>query len=98
MNVYKMKGQAEGGPVKPEVKELRIDPRPAPPYRARVKMADKETQVTPERDSVRTYKFCKKCKLGCERSYRLIFLFAHFLIFLIITNVESRMVIVGFVD
>ncbi|XP_062859159.1 NBR1 autophagy cargo receptor a [Trichomycterus rosablanca] len=52
MNVYKMKGQAEGGPVKAEVKELRIDPRPAPPYRARVKMADKETQVTPERDSV----------------------------------------------
>ncbi|KAF5906334.1 BRCA1 1 protein-like isoform X1, partial [Clarias magur] len=47
-----MKGQAEGGPVKAEVKELRIDPRPAPPYRARVKMADKETQVTPERDSV----------------------------------------------
>lgn len=54
MNVYKMKGQAEGGPVKAEVKELRIDPRPAPPYRARVKMADKETQVTTERDSVRT--------------------------------------------
>lgn len=60
MNVYKMKGQAEGGPVKAEVKELRIDPRPAPPYRARVKMADKETQVTPERDSVRTYDFYRK--------------------------------------
>lgn len=52
MNVYKMKGQAEGGAVKPELKELKIDPRPAPPYRARVKMADKETQVTPERDTV----------------------------------------------
>jgi len=52
MNVYKMKGQAEGGAVKAEMKELKIDPRPAPPYRARVKMADKETQVTPERDSV----------------------------------------------
>lgn len=52
MNVYKMKGQAEGGAVKPELKELKIDPRPAPPYRARVKMADKETQVTPERESV----------------------------------------------
>ncbi|XP_066521994.1 NBR1 autophagy cargo receptor a isoform X2 [Hoplias malabaricus] len=52
MNVYKMKGQAEGGVVKAEVKELKIDPRPAPPYRARVKVADKETQVTPERDSV----------------------------------------------
>ncbi|XP_051959242.1 next to BRCA1 gene 1 protein-like isoform X2 [Xyrauchen texanus] len=52
VNVYKMKGQAEGGAVKAEVKELKIDPRPAPPYRARVKMADKETQVTPERDSV----------------------------------------------
>lgn len=52
MNVYKMKGQAEGGAVKAELKELKIDPRPAPPYRARVKMADKETQVTPERDSV----------------------------------------------
>ncbi|XP_051523464.1 next to BRCA1 gene 1 protein-like isoform X2 [Myxocyprinus asiaticus] len=52
MNVYKMKGQAEGGAVKAEVKELKIDPRPAPPYRARVKMADKETQVTPERDTV----------------------------------------------
>ncbi|XP_056627161.1 NBR1 autophagy cargo receptor a isoform X1 [Triplophysa dalaica] len=51
MNVYKMKGQAEGGAVKPELKELKIDPRPAPPYRARVKMADKETQVTPERES-----------------------------------------------
>ncbi|KTG47841.1 hypothetical protein cypCar_00003898 [Cyprinus carpio] len=51
MNVYKMKGQAEGGAVKAELKELKIDPRPAPPYRARVKMADKETQVTPERDS-----------------------------------------------
>lgn len=47
-----MKGQAEGGAVKAELKELKIDPRPAPPYRARVKMADKETQVTPERDSV----------------------------------------------
>lgn len=52
MNVYKMKGQAEGGAVKADLKELKIDPRPAPPYRARVKMADKETQVTPERDSV----------------------------------------------
>ncbi|KAI4873504.1 hypothetical protein NFI96_032592 [Prochilodus magdalenae] len=52
MNVYKMKGQAEGGAVKAEVKEIKIDPRPAPPYRARVKVADKETQVTPERDSV----------------------------------------------
>ncbi|TRY55143.1 hypothetical protein DNTS_032641 [Danionella cerebrum] len=51
MNVYKMKAQAEGGSVKPELKELKIDPRPAPPYRARVKMADKETQVTPERDT-----------------------------------------------
>ncbi|XP_050980191.1 NBR1 autophagy cargo receptor a [Labeo rohita] len=51
MNVYKMKGQAEGGAVKADLKELKIDPRPAPPYRARVKMADKETQVTPERDS-----------------------------------------------
>lgn len=51
INVYKMKGQAEGGAVKAELKELKIDPRPAPPYRARVKMADKETQVTPERDS-----------------------------------------------
>lgn len=51
MNVYKMKGQAEGGAVKTELKELKIDPRPAPPYRARVKMADKETQVTPERES-----------------------------------------------
>ncbi|XP_051530206.1 next to BRCA1 gene 1 protein-like isoform X3 [Myxocyprinus asiaticus] len=51
MNVYKMKGQAEGGAVKAELKDLKIDPRPAPPYRARVKMADKETQVTPERDS-----------------------------------------------
>lgn len=49
-----MKGQAEGGAVKAELKELKIDPRPAPPYRARVKMADKETQVTPERDSVST--------------------------------------------
>lgn len=47
-----MKGQAEGGAMKPELKELKIDPRPAPPYRARVKMADKETQVTPERESV----------------------------------------------
>lgn len=53
MNVYKMKGQAEGGAIKTEVKEMKIDPRPAPPYRARVKVADKETQVTPERDSVR---------------------------------------------
>ncbi|XP_049320626.1 NBR1 autophagy cargo receptor a isoform X2 [Astyanax mexicanus] len=52
MNVYKMKGQAEGGAVKAEGKEIKIDPRPAPPYRARVKVADKETQVTPERDSV----------------------------------------------
>lgn len=55
MNVYKMKGQAEGGAVKPELKELKIDPRPAPPYRARVKMADKETQVTPERESVSNF-------------------------------------------
>lgn len=60
MNVYKMKGQAEGGAVKPELKELKIDPRPAPPYRARVKMADKETQVTPERDTVSSSRSCNK--------------------------------------
>ncbi|XP_030629716.1 NBR1 autophagy cargo receptor a [Chanos chanos] len=50
MNVYKMKGQVEGGVGKIEMKELKLETRPAPPYRARVKMADKETQVTPERD------------------------------------------------
>lgn len=67
MNVYKMKGQAEGGAVKVEMKELKIDPRPAPPYRARVKMADKETQVTPERDSVSSlpsfkHTICQDCQ------------------------------------
>ncbi|XP_077481148.1 NBR1 autophagy cargo receptor a [Stigmatopora argus] len=52
MNVYKMKGQACGGPIKTEVKELKGDLRPAPPYPSRVKTVDKSTQVTPERESV----------------------------------------------
>ncbi|XP_039643576.1 NBR1 autophagy cargo receptor a isoform X4 [Perca fluviatilis] len=52
MNVYKMKGQACGGPLKTEVKELKGDLRPAPPYPSRVKTVDKGTQVTPERDVV----------------------------------------------
>lgn len=54
MNVYKMKGQACGGPLKTEVKELKGDLRPAPPYPSRVKTVDKGTQVTPEREAVRT--------------------------------------------
>lgn len=53
MNVYKMKGQVEGGVMKVEVKELKLENRPAPPYPSRLKTVDKETQVTPERDSVR---------------------------------------------
>lgn len=53
MNVYKMKGQACGGPLKTEVKELKGDLRPAPPYPSRVKTVDKGTQVTPEREVVR---------------------------------------------
>ncbi|KAM6896952.1 NBR1 autophagy cargo receptor a [Xenentodon cancila] len=52
MNVYKMKGQACGGPLKTEVKELKGDLRPAPPYPSRVKTVDKGTQVTPERENV----------------------------------------------
>ncbi|KAM4716008.1 NBR1 autophagy cargo receptor a isoform 3-T3 [Anableps anableps] len=52
MNVYKMKGQACGGPLKTEVKELKGDLRPAPPYPSRVKSVDKGTQITPERESV----------------------------------------------
>lgn len=52
MNVYKMKGQAEGGAMKVEVKEVKLESRPAPPYPSRLKTVDKETQVTPERDSV----------------------------------------------
>ncbi|XP_037836611.1 NBR1 autophagy cargo receptor a isoform X3 [Kryptolebias marmoratus] len=52
MNVYKMKGQACGGPLKTEVKELKGDLRPAPPYPSRVKTVDKGTQVTPERETV----------------------------------------------
>uniref|UniRef100_A0A3Q2PF40 NBR1 autophagy cargo receptor a n=1 Tax=Fundulus heteroclitus TaxID=8078 RepID=A0A3Q2PF40_FUNHE len=51
MNVYKMKGQACGGPLKAEVKELKGDLRPAPPYPSRVKSVDKGTQITPERES-----------------------------------------------
>lgn len=51
MNVYKMKGQA-CGPLKTEVKELKGDLRPAPPYPSRVKTVDKGTQVTPEREAV----------------------------------------------
>ncbi|KAM9715696.1 LOW QUALITY PROTEIN: NBR1 autophagy cargo receptor a [Menidia menidia] len=51
MNVYKMKGQACGGPLKTEVKELKGDLRPAPPYPSRVKTVDKGTQVTPEREA-----------------------------------------------
>lgn len=53
MNVYKMKGQACGGPLKTEVKELKGDLRPAPPYPSKVKTVDKGTQVTPEREAVR---------------------------------------------
>lgn len=60
-----MKGQAEGGAVKAELKELKIDPRPAPPYRARVKMADKETQVTPERDSVSSVQTYNLYSVSC---------------------------------
>ncbi|XP_014034569.2 next to BRCA1 gene 1 protein isoform X3 [Salmo salar] len=54
MNVYKAKqGQAGTGPVKTqEVKELKGELRPAPPYPSRVKTVDKGTQVTPERDAV----------------------------------------------
>ncbi|XP_029384061.1 NBR1 autophagy cargo receptor a [Echeneis naucrates] len=52
MNVYKMKGQACGGPLKTEVKELKGDLRPAPPYPSRVKTVDKGTQVTPDREAV----------------------------------------------
>ncbi|XP_067101186.1 NBR1 autophagy cargo receptor a isoform X1 [Osmerus mordax] len=52
MNIYKMKGQACGGPPKTEVKELKGDLRPAPPYPSRVKTVDKGTQVTPEKDAV----------------------------------------------
>ncbi|KAL0984183.1 hypothetical protein UPYG_G00138230 [Umbra pygmaea] len=52
MNVYKAK-QCPAGPVKAqEVKELKGDLRPAPPYPSRVKTVDKGTQVTPERDTV----------------------------------------------
>lgn len=58
MNVYKMKGQACGGPLKAEVKELKGDLRPAPPYPSRVKAVDKGTQITPERESVRKPIFC----------------------------------------
>lgn len=57
MNVYKMKGQACGGPLKTEVKELKGDLRPAPPYPSRVKTVDKGTQVTPEREAVRAHMF-----------------------------------------
>ncbi|XP_024243303.2 next to BRCA1 gene 1 protein isoform X1 [Oncorhynchus tshawytscha] len=54
MNVYKAKqGQAGTGPGKTqEVKELKGELRPAPPYPSRVKTVDKGTQVTPERDAV----------------------------------------------
>ncbi|XP_056153220.1 NBR1 autophagy cargo receptor a [Lampris incognitus] len=52
MNVYKMKGQACGGPLKTEVKELKGDLRPAPPYPSRVKTVDIGTQVTPEKEAV----------------------------------------------
>ncbi|XP_047232717.1 NBR1 autophagy cargo receptor a isoform X5 [Girardinichthys multiradiatus] len=52
INVYKMKGQACGGPLKAEVKELKGDLRPAPPYPSRVKSVDKGTQITPERENV----------------------------------------------
>ncbi|KAM6951538.1 NBR1 autophagy cargo receptor a [Aplochiton taeniatus] len=52
MNVYKMKGQPCGVSLKAEVKELKGDLRPAPPYPSRVKTVDKGTQVTPEREAV----------------------------------------------
>ncbi|XP_029540347.2 next to BRCA1 gene 1 protein-like isoform X1 [Oncorhynchus nerka] len=54
MNVYKAKqGQAGTGPGKTqEVKELKGELRPAPPYPCRVKTVDKGTQVTPKRDAV----------------------------------------------
>ncbi|TNN03294.1 hypothetical protein fugu_000323 [Takifugu bimaculatus] len=38
--------------IKTEVKELKGDLRPAPPYPSRVKTVDKGTQVTPEREAV----------------------------------------------
>ncbi|CAL8305496.1 unnamed protein product [Boreogadus saida] len=57
INVYKMKGPACGGPAcggppKGEVKELKGDLRPAPPYPSRVKTVDKGTQVAPDREPV----------------------------------------------
>ncbi|KAJ7987718.1 hypothetical protein DPEC_G00329400 [Dallia pectoralis] len=54
MNVYKAKqGPTGTGPIKTqEVKELKGDLRPAPPYPSRVKTVDKGTQVTPERDAM----------------------------------------------
>lgn len=74
MNVYKMKGQACGGPLKTEVKELKGDLRPAPPYPSRVKTVDKGTQVTPEREAVSNKadsrhltietSLCANCSLG----------------------------------
>lgn len=63
MNVYKMKGQACGGPLKTEVKELKGDLRPAPPYPSRVKTVDKGTQVTPEREAVRN----QHSRVECSR-------------------------------
>lgn len=64
MNVYKMKGQACGGPLKTEVKELKGDLRPAPPYPSRVKTVDKGTQVTPEREAVRNQLIHLLCTLS----------------------------------
>lgn len=74
MNVYKAKqGQAGAGPVKAQdVKELKGDLRPAPPYPSRVKTVDKGTQVTPERDVVRAphTAFNVDAMLSeCKRSY-----------------------------
>ncbi|KAJ8416036.1 hypothetical protein AAFF_G00380580 [Aldrovandia affinis] len=47
MNVYKMKGPVDRGPMKTEAKELKNGIRPCPLYPSIVKTVDQETQVTP---------------------------------------------------
>lgn len=78
MNVYKMKGQACGGPLKTEVKELKGDLRPAPPYPSRVKTVDKGTQVTPEREAVShwpdsCHPVIEMCLCGCTVGFQLLY-------------------------
>ncbi len=98
MNVYKMKGQACGGPLKTEVKELKGDLRPAPPYPSRVKTVDKGTQVTPEREAVRNQTDFSPRPLICANSVYIFLALMSCSTLLFENHIFNTYIISGFVN